>query len=161
MNKKNNFYFAPGKEWTISIRKESEHCFYNNIINIYKIGGFLSNIPFVRGILLTGSASKYILDKNDDIDFLVITEPNHLFLCMVLISFFKKIIHFLIYDKNSFPICCNYYIVKNNLEIHDRNEFTALKYFIVNLFLIYLYILNLLRKIDGLKNIIKCQKINH
>jgi len=123
------YYFIPGKEWTIRKRVKSNRNFRNSLPKILRSGWLLSHIPFVRGLILTGSSSKEILEKNDDFDFLVIVEPNHLWLCRTLIIAFRKLITFNFKLKNSKHFDCNYFLSENALRIIDKNEFTAIEIF--------------------------------
>lgn len=123
------YYFIPGKEWTIRKRVKSNRNFRNSLPKILRSGWLLSHIPFVRGLMLTGSSSKEILENNDDFDFLVIVEPNHLWLCRTLIIAFRKLITFNFKLKNSKNLDCNYFLSENALRITDKNEFTAIEIF--------------------------------
>ncbi len=126
---KYNYYFIPGKEWTIGERNNSMNLFLQNLHKIIKSGWILSHLPFVRGLLLTGSASKEIMEKNDDFDFLVIAEPNHIWLCRLIIEMFRKLISKNFKFKNYRYFDCNYIISQKNLTIKDQNEFTAIEIF--------------------------------
>jgi hypothetical protein len=77
--------------------------------------------PFVKAVLISGSLSKNIFSHKDDIDFFIITEPGRLWICRTMLMVFKKV--FLLNSKKYF--CINYFIDTNNLEIHDKNIFTA------------------------------------
>ncbi|MEX0982223.1 MAG: hypothetical protein WD577_10440 [Bacteroidales bacterium] len=81
----------------------------------------ISCCPFVRGIYLSGSISKGYMGKNDDIDYFIITSPGRLWIARTFLILFKKIFLF-----NSFRnFCLNYFITEDNLEIKQRNLFTA------------------------------------
>lgn len=90
-----------------------------------KIAKFMSRIiylhPFVRGVFITGSLSKSSISKKDDIDFLIITEPGKLWICRGFLMLFKKM--FLFNSKKYF--CINYFVDIENLEIPEKNIFTA------------------------------------
>lgn len=83
------------------------------------IGGF----PFVRGVALSGSASKDVLKPGDDIDFFVITAPERLWLCRTLLMLFKKV--FLLNSHRFF--CVNYLVSEDRMELPDQNVFTAME----------------------------------
>ncbi|MFX1452031.1 MAG: hypothetical protein ACFFCM_14430, partial [Promethearchaeota archaeon] len=127
--KSNNYYFVSDKKGVISKRINAERFFQKNLRKIYWAGWLLSHIPFVRGLILTGSASKGVLDKFDDFDFLVITEPNRIWLCRSLIALFQKIVSFNYRRTNHRFFDCNYFITENNLTITDQNEFTGIEIF--------------------------------
>ncbi len=81
----------------------------------------ISHFPFVRGILLSGSISKGYMDEKADIDYFIITAPNRLWIARILLVFFKKI--FLLNSYKFF--CINYFISTTELEIEEKNIYTA------------------------------------
>jgi hypothetical protein len=81
----------------------------------------ISYFPFVRGISLSGSLSKGYADEKSDVDYFIITEPGRLWLCRMLLVLFKRV--FLFNSHKYF--CVNYFIDTQNLEISDKNLFTA------------------------------------
>jgi len=82
---------------------------------------FISLFPFVRAVFLSGSISKGYLDKEADIDYFIITKQNRLWLSRFLLVLFKKI--FLLNSYKYF--CINYFISEDNLEIEEKNIYTA------------------------------------
>ena len=88
--------------------------FYVRIIKLF---------PFVRSISISGSLSKNVMHKNGDIDYFIITQKNRLWICRSFLILFKKI--FLLNSRKYF--CLNYFIDDNNLEIIDKNIFTAME----------------------------------
>ncbi|MEP7170869.1 MAG: nucleotidyltransferase domain-containing protein [Bacteroidota bacterium] len=92
---------------------------FNSIAKKYS--RIISKFPFVRAVFISGSLSKGYMDKESDIDYFIITAPGRLWLCRTLLVLFKKI--FLLNSHKYF--CVNYFIDENNLEIPDKNIFTA------------------------------------
>jgi len=86
-----------------------------------KISGFISRFPFIRGILLSGSISKGFMEEDSDIDYFVITYPNRVWFSRLMLMLFKKL--FLLNSKKNF--CINYFVDCENLEIEEKNIFTA------------------------------------
>jgi predicted nucleotidyltransferase len=86
-----------------------------------RVSGLISRFPFVRGILLSGSISKGFMEEDSDIDYFVITHPNRVWFSRLILMLFKKA--FLFNSKKIF--CINYFVDMENLEIHERNIFTA------------------------------------
>jgi predicted nucleotidyltransferase len=87
-----------------------------------KIGDILIKFPYVRGIAISGSLSKNYADDESDIDLFIITAPNRLWIARTLMHFLKKMT-FLINKEHYF--CMNYYIDEQELEIAEKNIFTA------------------------------------
>lgn len=81
----------------------------------------ISKFPFIRGVYLSGSLSKFYADKNSDIDYFIISQPNRLWLARTMLVLFKKL--FLFNSKKYF--CVNYFVSESTLRIPDENLFTA------------------------------------
>lgn len=81
----------------------------------------IMSFPFIESVSISGSLSKNYYDNDGDIDFFIITKPNHLWLARTLLILFKKL--FLLNSKKYF--CVNYFISSDNLTIAERNTFTA------------------------------------
>ncbi len=81
----------------------------------------ISNFPYVRGVSLSGSLSKGYLGEDPDIDYFIITKPGRLWLTRSLLVIFKRV--FLANSHKYF--CVNYFIDSHNLELEEKNIFTA------------------------------------
>jgi predicted nucleotidyltransferase len=93
----------------------------NTMIKANKRAKLISKFPYVEAVAISGSLSKGYHDENSDIDFFVITKPGRLWICRTLLALFKKI--FLLNSRKYF--CINYFISASNLEIEEKNRFTA------------------------------------
>lgn len=86
-----------------------------------KISQFIGSFPYIRAVFLSGSISKNVFEADGDIDFFMLTEPQRLWLTRTLLILYRKI--FLFNSHKYF--CVNYFIDTENLEIEDKNIFTA------------------------------------
>lgn len=93
----------------------------NAMIKAKKRADLISKFPYVEAVAISGSLSKGYHDQDSDIDFFVITKPDRLWICRTLLMLFKKI--FLLNSRKYF--CINYFISTSNLEIEEKNRFTA------------------------------------
>jgi len=91
------------------------------LIKAHNKAKFISKFPYVEAVGVSGSLSKEYYDEKSDIDFFVITKPNKLWICRTMLMFYKKI--FLLNSRKYF--CINYFISTSNLEIEEKNRFTA------------------------------------
>lgn len=82
---------------------------------------FIAQFPYVKAVGVSGSLSKGYYDNESDIDFFVITKPNKLWICRTILMVYKKI--FLLNSRKYF--CVNYFISTNQLELEEKNRFTA------------------------------------
>lgn len=86
-----------------------------------RMSRFIGRFPFVRGVMLSGSISKGVMDARDDIDYFIITAPGRLWVARTLLVLYKKI--FRLNSRRDF--CVNYFVSSDRLAIEDRNLFTA------------------------------------
>ena len=91
------------------------------IIKAKERAKLISKFPYVEAVGVSGSLSKGYYDNESDIDFFLITTPNKLWICRTLLILYKKI--FLFNSRKYF--CVNYFISANQLEIEEKNLFTA------------------------------------
>jgi predicted nucleotidyltransferase len=91
------------------------------LIKANKRAALISKFPYVEAVAISGSLSKGYYDKDSDVDFFVITKPGRLWICRTLLMLYKKI--FLLNSRKYF--CVNYFISTSNLEIEEKNRFTA------------------------------------
>jgi hypothetical protein len=82
---------------------------------------FIAKFPFVTAVGVSGSLSKGYFDSASDIDYFIITTPNRLWICRTLLILYKKIV--LLNSRKYF--CPNYFISTEQLEIVEKNRFTA------------------------------------
>lgn len=88
-----------------------------------RVSKLIASFPYVKGVALSGGLSKGCFDSEGDVDFFIITSPNKLWLARTLLIFYKKI--FLLNSKKYF--CVNYFVGSNNLNITEKNKFTAME----------------------------------
>ncbi|WP_158992538.1 nucleotidyltransferase domain-containing protein [Mucilaginibacter sp. L196] len=89
-----------------------------------KVGSLLIKFPYVRGIAISGSLSKNFADTDSDVDLFIITEKNRLWIARTIMHCFKKLT-FLVNKEHLF--CMNYYIDMQQLEIPEKNIYTAIE----------------------------------
>lgn len=118
---KDNFYFIGKNEHYIELRKMRESYSKRGWKYARLVTHIIKRFPFVRAVLITGTLSKNSSLPDSDLDFMVITKSNRLWICRTLLMLFKKI--FLFNSHKYF--CINYFISEDFLEIEEKNIFTA------------------------------------
>jgi hypothetical protein len=88
-----------------------------------KFARLMSAFPFVRAVMLSGSISKGYMDEQSDIDYFIITESGRLWLVRTAMALFRRV--FLFNSHKYF--CTNYFVSNKNLEISEKNIFTAVE----------------------------------
>jgi len=118
---KNGYYYIKPKEKSVDTRIAKE----NHSKKMWRYARLVTHIikrfPFIRAAMVTGSLSKNSSDSSSDLDFMVITAKNRLWIARTMLMLFKKI--FLLNSYKFF--CINYYISEDFLEIENKNIFTA------------------------------------
>lgn len=119
--RKGEFFQLNNNDNYIHRRKTGNKLAEKRLKTARRVSGFISRFPFIRGILLSGSISKGFMEEDSDIDYFVITHPNRVWFSRLMLMVFKKI--FLFNSKKIF--CINYFVDSENLEIQEKNIFTA------------------------------------
>ncbi len=116
------FYYVPSKDLNkAELRIEREQLAKKRLNIAFSMASVIRRFPFVRGIFLSGDLSKGVAHPDSDIDYVIVTEPNRLWVCRSLLILFKKI--FLLNSKKYF--CLNYFITAQHLTLSDQNYYTA------------------------------------
>src|SRR5688500_10186082 len=119
IDQNNEWYFIAGRKYSKRIVEKSNS---NHALSKAKrYASLINQFPFVRGVYISGSLSKDWADETTDVDYFIITQPQRLWLCRTILILFKKI--FLLNSRKYF--CLNYFIDTSNLEIQEKNIFTA------------------------------------
>lgn len=119
-----NFYTLKN-DYNLVVRRYNGNQKAAQLIKVaHKIGSWLIRFPYVRGVAISGSLSKNYADENSDIDLFIITAENRLWIARTLMHAFKKLT-FLVGKEDYF--CMNYYIDEAQLEILEKNIYTAIE----------------------------------
>jgi predicted nucleotidyltransferase len=116
-----DFYLAVYDPSSLEKRKKGNQMAVTALITAEKKAAFIAKFPFVEAVAVSGSLSKGYYDNESDIDFFVITKPGKLWVCRTLLMLYKKI--FLLNSRKFF--CINYFMSSSDLEIEEKNRFTA------------------------------------
>jgi hypothetical protein len=119
--RKGSYYLLKDDNSYIKRREKGNIIALKRMKTARRMSWLISKFPFIRAILLSGSLSKGFMEADSDIDYFVITHPNRLWFSKTVLMLFKKI--FLLNSKRIF--CINYFITSDNLEIQEKNIFTA------------------------------------
>jgi hypothetical protein len=115
------FYFLGEDSQKVSQRVAGNKLAVKRMKQARFFSGIIASFPFTRGVYISGSLSKGYMDNESDIDYFILTSPGRLWLCRTMLVMFKKV--FLLNSHKNF--CINYLVDTNNLEIKERNIYTA------------------------------------
>lgn len=125
-----NFYFLENKEKIIDLRFNKNKLSKPKIEIAKKYALILSKIPTVEFIGISGSLALNSANKNDDIDFFIITKEKTLWITRFITVMFLKILKVRrekFDNKYTNKICLNMFLDKSNLLIPKfmQNLYTA------------------------------------
>ena len=84
---------------------------------------FLKQIPFVRAVFITGSLSKNVANISSDVDFMIVTVPNRLWIPKMILTTIRRIFFF-----NSIKyFCFNLFVTEHGLLFSEKNIFNAVE----------------------------------
>lgn len=130
IEEKKGLYFLKGRGKTIAIRKKREKYSQKKLLIAERAARFLRFIPTIKMVALTGALAVKNSKKDDDIDFLIVTSKNRLWLTRIqavllieLLGMRRKPNDLDVADK----ICLNIFLDENSLSLpkSKRNLFTA------------------------------------
>ena len=119
--RKGNYFQLKDDNEHVNRRNSGNQLAVKRLRTARKVTWLISRFPFIRGILLSGSISKGFMEQDSDIDYFVITHPNRVWFSRLMLMLFKKV--FLLNSRKIF--CINYFVDSENLEIEEKNIFTA------------------------------------
>jgi hypothetical protein len=118
-----NFYTLQNNSTLIEKRLAANILATKSLDKAKLVAKLILCIPYVRGIMLSGSISKNYMDENSDIDYFIVTAPNRLWVCRLFFVLVQKILFL-----NSYKyFCYNYMVAENYLNVSDKNYFTAIE----------------------------------
>ena len=114
------YYVLPGREKLIRIYQKREKISRIKKLEGQKIANYFRHIPFVEAVFLTGSVAAGNATAKADIDLMIITKPNSLWITRLLVFSYLKI-----ENRLKKPICPNIFLDTNHLEVFEKNIYTA------------------------------------
>jgi hypothetical protein len=117
------YYSADRNGAIVSERIENERRASRMLRQARWISFFLKQIPFVRAVFITGSLSKHVAPHKSDIDFMIVTELDRLWVCKMILTGFRRI--FLLNSKKYF--CINLMITEKAIYFPHHNYYTAIE----------------------------------
>lgn len=116
-------YFLLTRKNSVHQRLEKESLARRRWKTAMTMAHIIRRFPFVRGIFVSGELSKGVASKEGDVDFVIVTAENRLWICRTLLILFKKI--FLLNNKKY--CCLNHFVSENHLEFEVRNVYSAIE----------------------------------
>ncbi len=132
----NGFVFLRGREKLVALRVRREKLASKNISIARRIANILRFFPFVRMVGLTGSLSMKNVDRDSDIDFLIVLRSGYIWTGRAIATALLHLFGLRRYGtKVSRRACLNFWVSSSSLEIRFKDIFSSNEYlFIIPLF---------------------------
>lgn len=115
------YSISPNFKEHINARQEGERIAKQEQHKAFSRAKFIGKFPYVRAAYISGSMSKGVMHQDGDVDYFVVTEPGRLWIARTFLVLFKKTV---LFNSHKY-FCLNYFIDSDNLEIEEKNLFTA------------------------------------
>lgn len=114
------FYTLPERTGLVEIRRERANIAKGLWKAAHHYGRWVAHLPFVRMVAVTGSLAVNNSDDSADIDYLIITANDRLWLCRLLVVSIVKIA-----ERSGIELCPNYFLAERALTLSNRNLYAA------------------------------------
>jgi hypothetical protein len=114
------YFVLRGREEIVKTRKRRAEFCVRLWLKAARYGRIIAMLPFVRMVAVTGSLAMNNTDEGKDVDYMIVTAPNHLWTCRalsLLVARFAKL-----EDVN---LCPNYLVTTNAMELRERSLYVA------------------------------------
>ncbi len=128
---KNGFYFLSNRQNLVALRKQREKFSKAKWIIAKQVGERLQKFPFVAAIFVTGALAMDNCPKDDDIDLMIITYPNTLWITRFFIDLYLKLLKLRRLPNTEYRIMNTSNLICDNLWLDIKN----LKFKIKNLYI--------------------------
>lgn len=130
ISKRKNYFFLKGRSEIIKDRVKKERYAKKRVKIAQKIARLLKLIPFIKMVGITGNLAIKNTSRDDDIDFLIVTSKNRLWLSRFLVVFLLELLGRRRHPKEKKvkdKICLNMFLDEDNLKIpkKEQNLFSA------------------------------------
>jgi len=114
------YYTLPGRERLVDLRRRRTAFARQLWPAAIKYARLIAGLPFVRMVAVTGSLAWDNVAGGADIDYMIVTEPDRLWLCRWLVAALRRVAH-----RDGVSLCPNYVVSMRALALADRDLYTA------------------------------------
>jgi hypothetical protein len=117
------YFFADRSARIAATRREDERRAATMLKRAFWISLFLKQIPFVRAVFITGSLSKNVANRSSDVDFMIVTAPNRLWISKMILTGIRRMFFF-----NTIKyFCFNLFVTEKGFSFPEKNVFNAIE----------------------------------
>lgn len=119
--RRGGYFTLSGREAIVDIRRDRAQAAAGLWPEARRYGSAIAGLPFVRMVAVTGALAVDNAEPGDDIDYLIVTAPDRLWLCRAMI------IQFVVKPATRLQVtlCPNYLLSERALARFEPNLFTA------------------------------------
>lgn len=114
------YYTLPGREHTVETRRRRETYAQTLWPKAIEYGKMIAGLPFVSMVAVTGSMAVDNVGDHVDVDYLIITADDHLWVCRAMVIGIVRLA-----ARQGIVLCPNYFLAERALELADQNLYTA------------------------------------
>lgn len=114
------YFTLPGREKIVAMRQGRQKNAQALWPQARAYAQRISRLPFVRMVALTGSLAVNNAPPNADIDYLIVTSDDRLWLCRTLTTALVRIA-----ARKEVPLCPNYFVTQRNMVLPERGLYIA------------------------------------
>lgn len=125
LGERNGFYFLRERESIVKTRLRREMISEEKFSNALKFAKMLRPIPWVKAVFLTGALAAGNAKEEDDLDLLVITSRNRVWLSRFLAAILFKLLGVKRspgIEKSPNAICLNMFLAEDSLDLPDNEQ---------------------------------------
>jgi hypothetical protein len=113
----------PGRESLVGLRAPRSALAERQWPTAQRSAALLATLPFVEGLLVTGSLSKGVGAPDGDVDFLVLVAPGRTWTCRSIVQGLRRALP----GPARRALCANYFLDLGAPELDDHDLFTAVE----------------------------------
>lgn len=125
ISQEEGFLFLKGREKIVAVRKKREKESQKKLAIAQRTGRWLRLIPFIKMVAVTGALAMKNSQRKDDVDLLIVTSKNRLWLTRLLTVFLIEIV-----ARRRRPgdkefankICLNMFLDKDHLSVPEKEQ---------------------------------------
>lgn len=114
------YFTLCGRETIIETREQRAHIAARLWRKAIDYGRIIASFPFVKMVAITGSLAMSNTEEGKDIDYMIVTAPNHLWTCRALSLLLARIA-----KLEGVNLCPNYLLTTNALALKERSLYVA------------------------------------
>lgn len=130
IGRQNGLHFLPGREKIVALRRQRELISERKYARALKLGKILRNFPWIRAVFITGALAAGNAEKEADLDFLIVTRRNRVWLTRLLVYLLFSVLGWKRprgVAEAPDQVCLNMFLAEDALAVPDeeQNLFTA------------------------------------